>query len=192
MSTIATTTDLNSSSYSSATTAILDASLDAPVCDPSGNLASDSACAATCCTPAGAVQTISTPTEAYAALVGRWLLCPTPYSAFGEVPADAIGVEYGPAVEGDAACALTGGVGGNCGGGNMYYLVQGPSGPERGQGFAYELTYDVSTFGNSVQLNMHPAPNSGFGGSFRYSPCPTELFIPAMLEPGGTTLVHID
>jgi hypothetical protein len=24
---------------------------------------------------------------------------------------------------------------------------------------------------------MHPMPNSGFGGSFRYSPCPRELEI---------------
>ncbi len=74
----------------------------------------------------------------------------------------------------------------------MYYLVQGPNGPERGQGFAYQLTYDVGQEGTSVQLNMHPAPNAGFGGSFRYSPCPTELFVPATSEPGGTTLVFLD
>jgi hypothetical protein len=63
----------------------------------------------------------------------------------------------------------------------MYYLVQGPSGPVRGAGFDYQLTYDVSPEGPGFfQLNMHPAPNSGFGGSFRYSPCPTEFEILGM------------
>jgi hypothetical protein len=58
----------------------------------------------------------------------------------------------------------------------MYYLVQGSTGPVRGAGFDYQLTYDVSPEGQGHwQLNMHPAPNSGFGGSFRYSPCPREF-----------------
>ena len=54
--------------------------------------------------------------------------------------------------------------------------MQGSTGPVRGAGFDYQLTYDVSpgTPGH-WQLNMHPAPNSGFGGSFRYSPCPREF-----------------
>ena len=47
-----------------------------------------------------------------------------------------------------------------------------------GSGSAYELTYDVSLEGpGSFQLNMHPTSNSGFGGGFSYSPCPTEFVI---------------
>jgi len=63
--------------------------------------------------------------------------------------------------------------------GNMYYLVDGEQGAERGKGFDYQLTYDVSPqdpliYGPPSQLNMHPTPNSGFGGGFVYSPCPRE------------------
>jgi hypothetical protein len=48
-------------------------------------------------------------------------------------------------------------------GGNMYYLVQGANGPVR-------------------------APNSGFGGSFRYSPCPREWEIGSLSPPDRAIL----
>jgi hypothetical protein len=58
----------------------------------------------------------------------------------------------------------------------MYYLITGPMGPVRGSGFSYELTYDISPLGTQAfQLNIHPAPNAGFGGSPRYSACPRQL-----------------
>jgi hypothetical protein len=60
-------------------------------------------------------------------------------------------------------------------GGNMYYLVQGPSGLVRGAGFNYQLTYDISPLGTGYQFNVHPAPNSGFWLRFKYSACPREL-----------------
>ncbi len=147
---------------------------------------SDAACFATCSTAAGLVHTFASVEEVYTALEGRWQFCGSNWSsAFPSAPADAIGVEYGPATVTDASCGLTGG--GNCGGGAMYYLVQSSSGPARGMGFAYQLTYDVSPNGTYFQLNMHPLPNSGFGGSFEYSPCPTELLI--MGFSGNATLV---
>lgn len=137
-------------------------------------------CNATCSTAAGTVEAVSTPEQAYELLVGRWQVCEGGLSAFPGAPSNAIGIEYGPATI--------------PGGGDMYYLVQGSSGPVRGQGFAYQLTYDVSSDGvlppgvtAAVQLNMHPTPNSGFGGAVRYSPCPTELWVQG--SPGGATLI---
>jgi hypothetical protein len=94
-----------------------------------------------------------------------------------------IGVEYGPASSTPTSVSTAGG--------NMYYLVAGPSGPIRGNGFAYQLTYDISPEGgSSFQLNMHPAPNSGFGGGVRYSPCPTELQLLFAETADSSVLVH--
>jgi hypothetical protein len=125
-------------------------------------------CGATCFTPAGTVQPVTTPEEVYAAIQGRWLFC---RGWSGSPPPGVVGVEFGPASAAPVA-------GGSTAGGSMYYLVPGPSGPVRGQGPAYELTYDVSQETPIYcQLNMHPTPNSGFAGSVRYSPCPTEVQI---------------
>jgi hypothetical protein len=121
------------------------------------------ACYAACGTPAGTVAKFASAKEVYDSLAGRWFFCPGGGRVY-VAPADTVGVEYGP-------------VGAK--GGNMYYLVWGSSGLERGAGFDYQLTYDVSEWidgnGNiAFQLNHHPAPNSGFGTIFRYSPCPVQ------------------
>ena len=142
-------------------------------------------CGATCSTPAGTVQPFTSVADIYTAMAGTWQICSgAPLWTSVGAPADVIGVEYGP-----ASGALT--ANGSTVGGNMYYLVAGPSGPVRGSGFAYQLTYDISPEGpSSFQLNMHPAPNSGFAGSVRYSPCPTELQL-LFLEGGDSSvLVH--
>jgi hypothetical protein len=137
----------------------------------SGGAGGGSTCAATCATPAGTVQGFSSVEEVYAALVGLWQICPGAGRTFPTAPPDTIGVEYGPASPAPTP-------NGSTAGGNMYYLVQGAAGPVRGAGFDYQLTYDVSPEGpGAFQLNMHPAPNSGFGGTFRYSPCPREFEI---------------
>ena len=75
----------------------------------------------------------------------------------------------------------------------MYYLVQGPSGPVRGAGFAYQWTYDVSaeSSGQAYQFNMHPAPNGGWGTTLKYSPCPTELDITSLGYNNGGNLVAL-
>jgi hypothetical protein len=140
----------------------------------SGGTQSDQ-CAATCSTPAGTVATLSRVEDVYAALEGRWGVCNRPWG-FG-APADVIGVEFGPASTAPTA-------GGSTVGGDFYYLVSGPSGPERGRGFDYQLKYDVSPEGpSSFQLNIHPTPNSGFGGSVRSSPCPKELELNLLYDP---------
>lgn len=143
-------------------------------------------CRATCKTPAGSIQTFASVDDVYAALAGRWSFCSGSASVFTTAPADAIGVEY------ERAFATSETLGAN-----MYYLVAGPSGPVRGQGFDYQLTYDVSSSASAsgpplLQLNMHPTPNSGFFGSFRYSPCPREFEITGGINGTKTILVPLD
>jgi hypothetical protein len=132
------------------------------------------ACQATCSTPAGTVQVTSSLAQAYAQLQGQWLFC-SGQQYVGGPPADAIGVEF-------AAPPADGGCGGlgdpPCGESAFYYLVQGSTGPVRGSGFDYQLTYDISGGGDVYFVNVHPAPNAQFGGSFRYSPCPKEIELP--------------
>lgn len=131
-------------------------------------------CPATCEDVAGAVLPLQTEQAFYTAIIGRWLICGDGLAVFGGAPADVIGVEYAAPTLVQLPFAPPG----LRLSGDMYYLVDGPDGVERGQGFDYQLTYDVSvdSAGNPrpIQLNMHPAPNAGFGGSFRYSPCPRQ------------------
>jgi hypothetical protein len=154
-------------------------------CDEDGGATVDAnpgddagSCPATCGTPAGLVATLVTPSDVYAVIGGSWQVCGSAGTAFG-APADAIGLEFDP-------------VSGTPASGNAYYLVSGPTGPVRGSGFAYQLTYDVSGGGASgpLQLNVHPTPNSGWGGSIRYSPCPMELEINDAVNASSSTLVR--
>jgi hypothetical protein len=146
------------------------------------------ACFASCSTPAGPVMDFASLDQVYAAMAGQWLFCGGK-SAYTIAPADAIGVEY-TSVTGDAADAACYNAGTTCGG-QMYFLVQGPSGPVRGTGFDYELTYDVSPEGTSYQLNMHPAGGGGIGGGFAYSPCPREFLIDGY-GTNPTVIVPVD
>jgi hypothetical protein len=135
----------------------------------------DNTCRATCSTPAGTVQTtFASQSDVYSIFVGQWRICPGGDISFPGIPADAIGVEY------DAPPDLSSD-------GNMYYLVQGSSGPVRGAGFDYQLTYNLYPEGvNSYQLDMYQ--NGGFGGGWRYSPCPRELQI-GQTEGSGKALL---
>jgi hypothetical protein len=112
---------------------------------------------------------------------GKWRFC----GQFPNAPSDAVGVQYGPA---STAPTPNGGTVG----GDMYLLVDGPSGPVPGQGFAYQFTYDVSPEGpGSFQLNMFQN-GGGFGGPFVYSPCPRELQLTNDFNPDMTLLVPFD
>jgi hypothetical protein len=116
----------------------------------------------------------------YDALSGRWRVCGPLRASFNEgAPVDAIGVEF---VRIDLL-------------GNMYYLVDGPNGPVRGAGSGYMLTYDVSILSPgsppSFQVNIHPTPNSGFGGTVRLQPCPRKLEMSLLNHPTMTVLESI-
>jgi hypothetical protein len=149
-----------------------DANNDAPVLDTSPTDGSaETTCAgppATCSTPPGLVEPFSTIDRVYAWVTGKWLFCTGRANWQGAAPSDAIGVEFTPGSSAPTARGSTVG-------GNMYYLVQGPSGPVRGSGCNYQLTYDISPEGTSYQFNVHPDPNSGFVLRLKYSACPREL-----------------
>jgi hypothetical protein len=145
-------------------------------------------CAATCRTPAGTVQPATSLQEAYSQVAGRWLVC-TGIHDLPDLPADVIGLEFGPASIGDASCVAITQTGPDCGGGNLYYLVNGPSGPVRGSGFAYQLTYNIAYSSGSYGLSIHNGPNSGLGATFRYSPCPLELELDGLESPTPVTMV---
>jgi hypothetical protein len=145
---------------------------------PDASPAAPDACAASCSVPAGTLQTFASPLAACDAFVGQWRIC----SGFGAVgmPSDAVGVEFGPA-SGDAGTA----------GGAMYVLVQGPSGPVRGSGFAYQYTYRVDPFGAELQATLFTSTGGGNGGAFAYSPCPRELELTFDAAPWQTILVAL-
>jgi hypothetical protein len=141
----------------------------------------DGSCRASCCTPAGDTASFATVVDANAAFQGRWQFCSQQglKHTFG-APSDAIGMEF-QEDDGDGATCKTWGA--TCRSGNIYYLVQGPSGPVRGAGFDYQLTYLL--FGDTVGATTTYQLNITLGGGtwlahFRYSPCPTEMQIEGM------------
>jgi hypothetical protein len=161
---------------------------DAQACPPIDEARS---CVATCCTPAGTIRPFTSAAEVYSAVFGRWQFCSGLDNWHGiGAPGDAIGVEFA-AFPIDITICKDGGT--RCPSGDMYFLVQGPSGPVRGSGFAYQWTYDVSPEGGSgsyYQFSMHPAPNGGQGSSLLYSPCPEEIEFAQLGYKGGGTVVR--
>ena len=65
-------------------------------------------------------------------------------------------------------------------GGSMEYLVQGPSGPVPGQGFAYESSWSLYGQGSSYGMEF-----GGTGTPFLYAPCPTQLEIQYYYDAGA-------
>jgi hypothetical protein len=142
------------------------------------------------CPPAGAIQQTTSLAQAYTQIEGTWLICAGKEN-FPGIPADVIGLKF-QTVPNPQSCATNGNSGCT---GNLSYLIQGPTGPVPGTGFDYQLTYDISPEGTQYQLNMHPAPDSGFASSFLYSSCPTELELPTVgyLNPQpAATLIAVD
>ena len=119
-------------------------------------------CAARCYAPVKIVRNLASINEVYSALVGRWQLCSWIQSPF-DAPTDALGVEFVTPQPG--------------GGGDMYYLVDGPSGqPVRGAGSAYQRRYDVALAGGQFQLNMH-RPTGVAPATFEAFTCPEQFEI---------------
>lgn len=141
-------------------------------------------CGATCATPAGAVKPLTSVQAIYAAVEGTWQICSdmADWTAFG-APSDVIGIEFGP---GSSATTPNGWTVG----GDAFYLVQGASGPVRGTGFDYQLTYSVAdetTVDGGFQFNLYKAPTIfTAGGAIRYSPCPTELQLGIFVSSGSS------
>ena len=133
------------------------------------------ACVATCATPAGDVKAFSTVDDVYAAMAGRWLICAgaETWKSNG-APADVAGVEFGPASSARGK--------GSTVGGDLYFLVEGPTGLVRAAGSSYQPKYALWPSA-PFQLDLSTAPNAGRTATVRYSACPRELEIPGMGEP---------
>jgi hypothetical protein len=127
--------------------------------------------AAVCGVTPGASVVFATAQSACDAFGGLWRVC-SGAENLQSLPADVIGMEFGPAgPETNPAGTTTGGA--------LYLLIQGPSGPVRGTGNEYAIKYDVSDEGPlRYQLNIHPfcgGTSCGFGGQFSYSAAPKLL-----------------
>jgi hypothetical protein len=147
------------------------------VCD-GGNTTPDDAgsCYSTCCMPkVGNNSNLTSPPAAVTALVGKWELC----TSFPDVPSDVIGIELDPPAGWDGGQADDGGyveVDGN-----LRFLVQGQSGPQPGQGFAYESSWGL--YGQGASYSMYVG---GTGTPFLYAPCPQQLELQYYYDAGAT------
>ena len=120
-------------------------------------------CAPQCYATVRIVRELASVDDAYSALFGLWQLCSwiqTPFDA----PTSAIGVEFGAPQTG--------------GGGEMYYLVPGPSGqPVRGPGPDYQRRYDVALIAERLfQINLHRPTGVVAANLWAYT-CPEQFDI---------------
>jgi hypothetical protein len=148
---------------------------DPTVTPPPAPMPGGPACVATCATPAGEVKAFSTVDEVYAAMAGRWVICEgvEKWKNSG-APTDVVGFEFGPASSAPGN--------GSTVGGNLYFLVEGPSGLVRAASSSYQPTYALWPQ-PPFQLDLRTGPNAGRTVTARYSPCPRELELPGMGEP---------
>lgn len=141
-------------------------------------------CPAACEDPAGTVlERFDGIEQFYQHIVGRWRVCSGVNTFIG--PDDIVGVEY-------EAPTLTAKDNGSLWQGNMYYLVEGPGGPERGKGFDYQLKYDVGPQVGGTPNSLNMTSNGTFVAHFRYSPCPRQWLLNGYQYPEGALLVPLD
>jgi hypothetical protein len=127
-------------------------------------------CAATCTTPAGTVQLLSSFQDVAAALAGRWRICsdgPRPEGVYTNAPFGTIGIDFGPLTDDTVGGAR----------GTWYYLVQGPTGPVRGDGTDYQREFFTSPDGYETQITGDGTRSTTF---MRYSACPREIEMTGM------------
>ena len=129
------------------------------VSDPGVYDAGAGTCSATCSTPAGLVASFASDAELQAGIIGIWQFCNGAHGIIPGSPSDTIGVEFAPETTSDAGLTLS----------RMYFLTRGPSGPVRGPGFDYQLTYVIDD-----GILYCRSANGGNGFSIKYSPCPRE------------------
>jgi hypothetical protein len=144
-------------------------------CDDASTPEDAGACPVTCCGPkVGNNTSLTSPDQAVTALVGKWQLC----STWPNAPGDVIGIELDTPTGWDGSQGADGGYIEVTG--NMEFLVQGPSGPVPGQGFAYVSSWELDGQGSSYSMFL-----GGSGSSFLYSPCPAQLEIQYYYDAGA-------
>lgn len=128
-------------------------------------------CPATCGTPAGADYVFTSAWGAVRALVGLWQICPGGSMLFPGATADTIGVEFGVSQRSVGAPV------GTLFSGNMYYLVQGSSGPVRAAASNSQMIYETQYPMPDV-IKIQVLSDQGTPYLFlHYAPCPQELAV---------------
>ncbi|HEX8792129.1 MAG TPA: hypothetical protein VF765_14345, partial [Polyangiaceae bacterium] len=120
-------------------------------------------------------------------VAGRWVACAGVENlhGFGKNPADTVGLEFGPASTTGGGC---GAINAPCLGGDLYLLVQGPTGLVRGSGPNYQIFYACS----SAYLWLFQTPDNGsWSTAMSASTNPRVLDIQSTGYNNGTTLVGI-
>jgi hypothetical protein len=133
------------------------------------------------------LSTIQDVNAGAAAVAGRWAACERVENLhmFGNNPADTVGLEFGPATSGGGGCAAGGSP---CLGGDLYLLVQGPNGLERGQGIDYHIYYALTP----GFLWLYEMPTNGsWSTAYSASSNPRVLDVQSTGYNSGTILVGI-
>jgi hypothetical protein len=140
-------------------------------CDDAGAEAMDAGtCQSSCCSPpVGNDSSLTSISVAVNGVLGRWQIC----TSLFDLPSDVIGVELDAPPGWDGGEEFDGG-GRNDVEGTLEFLVQGPSGPEPGQGFAYNSTWDLTSYG-LVTWSLTLGDATGGTTQFLYSACPRQL-----------------
>ena len=139
-----------------------------------GSLASDGTCHGTCASPPGPVALYPTEADLASALVGVWDICSGGHALFGGAPSDTIGVEFGPSTLTDYGSWA----------GTLYFLKDSSAGPVRGQGSAYQQSYQVSD--DMTVLCRSADDKSGSWFETIYSSCPREWWLKSYSGNQGT------
>jgi hypothetical protein len=124
--------------------------------------AGDPNCLGTCSMPPGPLQVHFSEAEIGAALIGVWQICYGGAAIFTGAPSDTIGVEFAPPHTQDESGDPIG---------TMYLLTKGTSGPVRGNGVAYQQTYEIT---GGVVLCASYQREHVYDLGLKYSPCPRE------------------
>jgi hypothetical protein len=143
--------------------------------------------------PVSVLQVLSTVSASASILDGKWIACDGLQNLTATwAPSDTVGIEFTTATEGGGSCAAWGQAdsGDPCMGGLIYFLVQGPTGLERGQTNAYQDFYALfDDSGVSLALNQSPT-NGSWTTSISYSPSPLEFDVETVGYQGGVRLVR--
>ena len=134
----------------------------------------NAACHGTCDAPPGPLALSPSEADLASALVGVWDICSGGHALFGGAPSDTIGVEFGPSTPTDYGTWV----------GTLHFLKSSSAGPVRGQGAAYEQSYQVS---DDMTLSCRPGNDqSGSWFELIYSSCPREWWLKDISGRRGT------
>jgi hypothetical protein len=139
--------------------------------------------------PISVLQAITTVADTVSTVEGKWVVCDGLQNLTTWAPSDTVGIEFTTGVEDGGSCNESIG---QCLGGLIYFLVQGPNGLERGPTNDYQKYYSVYQENATwVQFNFNEFPNNGgTGSSVSYSPSPLEFSLDDFNYTSGVRLIR--